>query len=177
MICFPLCLMKKMIRLFLFLIAPVFFSCNNSVKKKTGTDNVIDSFTSTLKENKVEGELYISLPETYSVRHKGGADFMVYYLGPADSTVVPSFSGGIYLGNFPSEFPATNDSCKTSSIKGKILDNAPEWKIFTCDSSFFLQTIIDNKGDKSADKLHAFGKGIVGNEEKVLKMFATLKRK
>lgn len=168
--------MKRINQLGLFFIAATLVCCNNAGKKKT-TDQAFDGFTSSLKETKVEGDLYISLPETYSIRHKGGPDFMVYYWGPADSTAKAEYSGGIYLGNFPSEFPPTNDSCKSSTLKGKILDNEPDWKVFTCDSSFFLQTIIDNKGDKSADKLHAFGKGVVGSEDNVMKVFATLKRK
>ena len=167
--------MKTISKLALCFVITAVFSCNG--KKSTEGGHFVDSFTAGLKEKKIVDDLYISLPESYAIRHKGGTDFTVYYFGPADSTLQVEYSGGIYLGNFPQEFTAANDSCKTSSIKGKILDNAPEWKIFTCDSSFFLQTIIDNKGDKSADKLHAFGKGIVGNEEKVLKMFATLKRK
>ena len=169
--------MRTISNLALYFIILSFFSCNGSDRKSTETGHFVDSFTGGLKEKKIVDDLYISLPESYSIRKKSGPDFSVYYFGPADSTIKADFSGGIYLGNFPQEFTAANDSCKNSSIKGKILDDAPNWKIFTCDSSFFLQTIIENKGDKSADKLHAFGKGTVGNEEKVLKVFATLKRK
>jgi hypothetical protein len=148
-------------------------SCKSTGQKKDSNDPFITS----LVEKKIgSSDFHISLPADYSVRQKGGPDFTVYYFSTADSTVKPAFSGGMYLGNFSTEFPPVNDSCKTTSIKSALMGKERDWKLFSCDSSFFVQTMIDNKKDESASRIHAFGRGNTKEDiQKMLKIFSTFK--
>jgi len=153
------------------LLATSVFSCKNDDKKQ---DNNNNAFVRSLKENKVGNSgLTVSLPADYTVREKGGEDFKVYYLMPADTTILPAFAGGIYIGVSPSEFPPNGSNCKTDSLKSKLLDGEPQWKKFSCDSSLFIQTIIDHNNTK----IHAFGKGKTEADlKKVLDIYSTLKK-
>ncbi len=149
-----------------------------SCKQKNQTPGPDNAFVKTLKEQAVGNSGFlVSLPENYSVRQKGGADFKVYYFAPADSTLTALFTAGIYLGNFPTEFSPASDSCKTATTREKLLGKNAEWKIFSCDSSFFVQAIVDNKYSEGWNsKLHAFGKGsVAADKEKVFTILSTLR--
>jgi hypothetical protein len=156
-------------------------SCNNSAKQEKSDKQPVDSFTATLKEQPIGKEkLHISLPADYSIRQKGGADFMVYYFDRADSTIKSDFSGGLYIGSAPSEFPPTDLTCQSSKIERMILQSLAVWRVYNCgDSSFFAQTVLDNtSGKEGSKKLHAFGKGkSQADLDKMMKIFATLTEK
>ena len=49
-------------------------------------------------------DFYVTLPETYAVRQKGGEDYTVYYFMPEDTLIKPVFAGGMYIGHYPTEF-------------------------------------------------------------------------
>lgn len=160
--------MKQFI-LIVFLVGSL-FSCKNGDKKQ---DKNSIEFINSLKENKIGNSgLTVSLPANYTVREKGGEDFRVYYLMPADTTILPAYAGGIYIGAAPSEFTPSGTNCKTDSLRSKLLDGDPQWKKFSCDSSYFIQTIITHKDSR----MHAFGKGKTESDlKKVLDIFSTLK--
>jgi hypothetical protein len=143
----------------------------------TGKDATNDSFLSGLVKQHISTSGFsISLPADYKIRQKEGPDFTVYYFAPADSTLKAAFTGGMYLGNFPSEFGPENDSCKSSTIKAILLGKERDWKSFSCDSSFFAQTIVDNK-DGDATKVHVFGRGTTAeNLNRMIRIFSTLRK-
>jgi hypothetical protein len=149
-------------------------SCKSTPAGKEATN---DPFLSGLQKQPISNSGFeISLPTDYKIRQKQGADFTVYYFAPADSTLKAAFTGGMYLGNFPSEFGAESEGCKTSTIKGMLLGKEREWKLFSCDSSFFAQTIVDNK-DESAAKVHVFGRGTsADNLNRMIRIFSTLRK-
>lgn len=116
---------------------------------------VKDKKSKTTKTRIGKTEYYVSLPDSYAVREKGGADYTVYYFMPQDTLAKPVFAAGMYIGNYPSEFEPSGSNCKVDSVSSDLLDTARKWKLFICDSSWFVQTIF--KTDSSS--IHAFGKG------------------
>jgi hypothetical protein len=153
-------------------------SCNNS--DHTVHKKIDSTFKSSLIEKHIgTSNFYISLPHDYSIKIKDGPDFSVYYFAPTDTTVDAKFSGGLYFGSFPSEFDAQNDSCKTATIKGKILDNIADWTVYNCTGDYALQTIIDSKsGEEWNERIHAFGHAKSEAElNKILDIYSTLRQK
>ncbi len=100
-------------------------------------------------------EYFVTLPDSYAVREKGGADYTVYYFMPQDTLAKPVYAGGLYIGHSPMEFEPSGSNCLVDSVSSNLLDKARNWKIFICDSSWFVQTIIKD----SSSSIHAFGKG------------------
>jgi hypothetical protein len=141
-------------------------ACNSSDKK----DN---KYIGSLKETPIGNSgLKISIPANYTVRTKGGPDFIVYYFTPTDSTIVAPYSAGMYIGDFPTEFTATSDSCKTDSVKGQLFGTERIYKRFYCDSTYLVQIIADH----NKSKLHVFGKSRSEDGiRKVLEIFSTVK--
>lgn len=98
---------------------------------------------------------YVTLPASYAVRQKGGEDYTVYYFMPEDTLAKPVFAGGMYIGHYPTEFQPTSPSCLIDSLSFTLLDSTRQWKLYKCDSSWFVQTIFEDNGSS----IHAFGKG------------------
>lgn len=154
-------------------------SCNNS-DPKSGVAENHDPFSQSLSETQIgKGNFYISIPADYFIRETEGPDFFVYYIAPKDTTIRPSYYGGIYFGNHPNNFEADNTGCKTESIDGNLFGNPIKWTSINCEGDYTIQTIADNKGhDDWNEKIHLFG-GAESKEElkKVLAIFETLKKK
>lgn len=149
-------------------------ACNSSTHK------VDDAFIKNLKINKLANTGFsISLPDAYKVEETLGPDFNVYYFYPSDSTSKVYFSGGVYLGNYPSEFNTENDSCKLDKVKSIVLNKNNEWKVLDCRGEFSIQTIIDNENnDGWNEKIHAFGYARSEDEmNKLFYVFSTLTKK
>jgi hypothetical protein len=98
---------------------------------------------------------FVTLPESYAVREKGGEDYTVYYFMPQDTLAKPVYAGGMYIGHYPTEFEPSGSNCRVDSLNSNLLDTARKWKLFICDSSWFVQTILQD----SSSSIHAFGKG------------------
>jgi hypothetical protein len=163
--------MKKL-SLPLFITFAFVLSCTNNNKEKSN-----DPFISSLSESSLGNTGYkVSIPKDYTIRQKGGEDFMVYYITTNDSTIKAAFSAGMYFGDAPTEFSTPADSCNISTSNYKILGKDQSWKQYNCsDSLFFVQTIIDNK-NKQGSKIHAFGRGTSReNLKKVMDIFSTMK--
>lgn len=153
-------------------------SCSNINSSKV-PDNKTIAFKDSLIARRIDSsDFYISLPANYTITPRDGIDFVVYYFFPADTTIKAEFSGGLYFGNFPSKFEKDNDSCKTSTIKSRILDSTTDWTIYNCDNGYALQTIIDSKSGEDWDqKIHAFGNAISEiRMHNLLDIFSTLKQ-
>src|SRR5688572_30368000 len=140
------------------LLSFLFHCCKDSGQKNNiVTQNFLDS----LVEKQV-GQLsyYISMPTKYDIKEKEGPDFSVFYFADSDTTAVTSFSGGMYFGNYPSEFLPKNDSCKIKTVDSQILGKNSSWTIYECDGEFAVQTIVDSKsGEGWNSQIHVFGHG------------------
>jgi hypothetical protein len=153
-------------------------SCNNNTTKGNGNTDT-RSIVNLIEKPIGESGYVISIPADYSITTSNGPDFSVYYFSPTDSTVKDKLSGGLYFGNFPHEFEANNDSCKTETLKGKILDNMQEWTVYNCQGDFSVQTIVDNKnGEGWNQRVHTFGHAKSKDElQTILDIYSTLKKK
>lgn len=155
-------------------MAIVLWACSNA------DDKVDEAFIKGLKEKQLEKSAYfISLPPDFTIQISEGPDFYVYYFYPADTTLKGSYSGGIYIGNYPSDFKPESDSCTTETVSGKILNQVRDWTIYICNGRFTVQTIVENKPNDGWDeKLHVFGYGSSKKEiNKLLAIFSTLRKK
>ena len=157
-------IMKKVLAAFLLFL--LIISCTNKQEKT-------NAFIKTLQPADIGNSgLKISLPPGYEIKEKPGPDFMVYYIRPVDSTRVPEYTGGIYLGQFPTEFSPTGEGCRIDSLRSTLMGSERKWMRLYCDSTYLVQTIIERKDQK----LHAFGKGIKeADVQKMLDVFSTLK--
>lgn len=160
------------------LITLIQTSCNNNRTKANSNTDKIN------KVNLIEKPLgksgyVISVPADYSITSSDEPDFSVYYFSPTDTTVKNKLSGGLYFENYPHKFEPDNDSCKTETLKGKILDTIQEWTVYNCQGDFSIQTIADNKkGEGWNQQIHAFGHAKNSNElQIILDIYSTLKKK
>lgn len=153
-------------------------SCNNNTTKDSSNTDKI-SKVSLIEKPIGESGYVISVPADYSITTSNGPDFSVYYFSPTDTTVKDKLSGGLYFGNFPHEFEADNDSCRTETLKGKILDTTQEWTVYNCQGDFSIQTIAENKkGEGWNQRIHAFGHARSNDElQTILDIYSTLKKK
>lgn len=159
------------------LLSFMFLSCNNSNQK---TDILTQNFLDSLVEKQV-GQLsyYISIPAKYNLTEKEGPDFSVFYFADSDTTAMTGFSGGMYFGNHPSEFPPGNDLCNVRTIESPILGSNSSWTIYECDGEFAVQTIVDSKSGKGWNsQIHVFGHGKSKEDlDKILAIYSTLRKK
>jgi len=149
--------------------ALLFFSC------QPGTRTSDDPFVKALTKRKLENsDFFISLPPDYAVSEKRGPDFSVYYFEP-NKKDPKAFIAGLYFGNHPSEFAAT-DSCKTEVLAGKILGDATDWSVSECDGKITIQTIVENGLEKGWNRqIHAFGNTTNREDlQKILAIYSTL---
>jgi hypothetical protein len=168
--------MRSMIKFAFYslLMTLAFWTCQNNADQKGST------FIKVLKEKQLgDTKFYISLPDKYLIKETRGEDFSVFYFNPGDSSLSDTFSGGIYFGNYPSEFRPENDSCKIEKVNGKILNSKDDWVLYICDNNYSIQTIIKNPKNNGWDNfIHVFGRGGSRSEiNKLLDIFSTLKRK
>ncbi|MBC6490712.1 hypothetical protein ACFSQD_16885 [Flavihumibacter stibioxidans] len=172
--------MKKNFRILscLTLIFLIQTSCNNNATKDNSHANNGSNIKLTEKPVGESGYV-ISVPIDYSITTSNGPDFSVYYFSPTDTTVKGKLSGGLYFGNFPHEFDADNDSCKTETLMGKILNTLQEWMVFNCQEEYSIQTIADNKkGEGWNQRIHAFGHSKSRDElQTILDIYSTLRKK
>jgi hypothetical protein len=162
----------------LLLTVLLLMSCNSSSKKNVDNNQIDKGFGNSLTEKQIgKSNFYISLPTDYAIKTHNGPDFSVYYFSPKDTSVKPSFSGGIYFGNFPHEFEPKNDSCKTSTVKGVILHSSQDWTVYNCNEDFTVQTIVESKsGEGWNERIHVFGTAVSREEmQKLLDIYVTLK--
>jgi hypothetical protein len=161
--------------LFFGVLASLFLgACQNN------TDPASSQFLNELSEKQIgDSKFVISLPNDYAITCKNGEDFSVYYFHPIDSTKTASFFGGIYFGNFPSEFKPSNNNCRTEWIEGRIIDVFMVWKVYDCNDAFSIQTIVNNKNNYGWDEqIHVFGNcKVKADLDKMLLIYSTLKKK
>jgi len=153
-------------------------SCNNNATNDNS--NTDKNGKVTLIEKPIgESGYVISVPADYSITTSNGPDFSVYYFSPTETTVKDKLSGGLYFGNFPHEFEADNNSCKSETLKGKILDNMQKWTVYNCEGNFSIQAIADNKkGEGWNQRIHAFGHAKSSDDlQTILDIYATLRKK
>lgn len=172
--------MEKIFTLICCLIITVYTltSCNNNMGSEQNNSNPTSKLPLT-EQLMGESGYSISIPTDYSIKTTDGPDFIVYYFTPSDSTINGEFSGGIYLGNFPTPFEAANDSCKTEILKGEILDSLQEWTVYNCQGDYSIQTIVENKKNEDWNQnIHAFGstKNKAGLQT-ILAIYSTLRKK
>src|SRR5690348_15655304 len=100
-----------------------------SCKENNQKDNIVtQNFMDSLIEMQVgQMNYYISLPTKFEIKEKEGPDFSVFYFAESDTTALTSFSGGMYFGNFPHQFPPKNDSCKIKTIDSQVLEKKLSW--------------------------------------------------
>ena len=172
--------MKEILKYVLFLISITFIqtSCSKNATKDNGNAHKISKIILTEKPIGESGYV-ISIPADYSITTSNGPDFSVYYFSTTDTTAKNKLSGGFYFGNFPHEFEADNDSCKTETLKGKILDNIQDWTVYNCNEDYSIQTIaVNKKGEGWNQRVHAFGHAKSKNELKtILDIYSTFKKK
>lgn len=142
---------------------------------KTGAP---EAFVQSLKSQPVGRTGFsISLPPGYEITSTQGPDFEVYYFAPTDTTKPAEFTGGMYMGNAPSTFDPSNDSCQIQARTSLILDKQHSWIVFNCNEVYSIQVIAESGSGKSwNDYIHAFGGGTSFAEiNKVFAIYATLR--
>lgn len=154
------------------------FSVACQFKNSPDTPGVDTAFIARLQEKQVPHSRYvISLPQNYALKENEGPDFSVYYFQPIDTVAEPDFTGGFYLGNYPSE-SAPNDSCVHAPLQAKIMGALKEWAVFDCQGGFSIHTLaLTNSKDGWDAYVHAFGHGV--DDEaliKIVSIFSTLKK-
>lgn len=138
-----------------------------------------DPLPENLSETPLEGMGFtISIPENYKIDQHQGEDFIVFYITPKDTGSMNSYSGGVYFGNFPSEFGFSHDSCQSQKIQADLLGRRVDWKLYSCTDSYLFETVIENQPNHGCDeKIHAFGKcKYEWDIKKILFIFSTLKQ-
>ncbi len=172
--------MKKNIKYACFLTSIIFIlsSCNNKKIKDNGNDDKSSKILLTEKPIGQSGYV-LSIPADYSIKTSDGPYYTVYYFSPTDTTIINKLRGGLYFGSETHEFEAGNDSCKTETLKGKILDNTQDWTVYNCQEDYFIQTItVNKKGEEWKQNVHAFAHAKNKNELKtILEIYSTLKKK
>jgi hypothetical protein len=107
-----------------------------------------------------------------------GADFLVYYFAPADTTVQADFSGGLYLGNYsqPQDAPAdTLAGCRVRQAAVTLLDRPATFSIRCCATGYAINSVFGSRSWVA--QVNAFGeaKSAAGLRQ-LLAIFATLHR-
>lgn len=163
---------------YLTLIISIQSSCTYNETKDNSNNAKVSNIALTEKPIGESGYV-LSIPNDYSITTSNGPDFSVYYFSPTDTTAINKLSGGLYFGNYPSKFEADNDSCKTETLEGKILDNSQNWTVYNCQEDYSIQTIVENKkGEGWNQKVHAFGHAKNKDElQIILEIYSTLKKK
>ena len=158
--------------LFIGILILIYSACKNPA-------GPTDPFPENLSETPLEGMGFaISIPGNYKIDQHQGEDFTVFYFSPKDSGSMNSYSGGVYFGNFPSEFGFSLDSCQSQKIQDVLLGRRVDWKLYSCADSYLFETVIDNQPNHGWDeKIHAFGQcKNEGDIKKILFIFSTLKQ-
>ncbi|SHG64231.1 hypothetical protein SAMN04488109_1203 [Chryseolinea serpens] len=143
-------------------------------------DTVDTTFVSPLQTKVVPHSGYvIDLPSNYSLKENTGPDFSVFYFKPIDTTSIPNFYGGFYLGNYPSRFSVANNSCSHAPLQAPLFNALEEWTLFDCMNGFSSQAIgATNTKDGWDTYVHAFGHGADDEAlHKLVTIFATLRKK
>jgi hypothetical protein len=154
-------------------------SCDSSVRRQTVKTSSDPAFFQKLIEvSFLDSSYTIAIPKNYQLLETSGEDFSVFYFSRIDTTVNAGYSGGIYFGNHPGEFEPKVDSCKMRTEFKQILAGSAQWKVFECDSSFSIQTIIDSQsGEEWNNQIHAFGKATSKKDvDQVFAIFSTLRK-
>ncbi|WP_293901792.1 hypothetical protein [Sphingobacterium sp. UBA5670] len=155
-------------------------SCGQNNDHKAVHNSVDITFIKSLEERQLgESKYSIYLPTDYAIGETNGEDFSVYYFNPADTTNHTGFSGGLYFGNHPSQFPAKSKSCKTEHLKNEIFDQDVSWTIYNCNGDYSIQSIIYSKsGEGWNEMIHMFGNAKSTKDlDKLLFIFKTMKKK
>ena len=154
-------------------------SCTNSTKDSIENQPIENAFIESLVEKQILTDVYpieykctISIPPDYIIDELDAEDFVVYYIVPADTTVQPTFSGGIYLGNHPSSFEY--DSCEKKTIENTIFGEKAEWTIYKCDTIYLTEALIESRSrERWCKYIHLFGEAT--SESELEKLFAVFK--
>jgi len=150
--------------------------CCQAQEKKERHNSVDSSFLQRLITTQIgQSAFFISIPSDYKITERRSVDFSVYYFSPIDTTNTSSFSGGLYLGGFPSLSGPENNFYKDTILKRKLFNKYEEWTQYSCNETYSIQTIA-NIGNYS--KIHAFGNAKSKPDiDKILIIFSTLSKK
>ena len=152
-------------------------ACNGQAINSTQVDS---QFKNNLHQRKIDSTDYrISLPVNYIIKESRGPDFTVYYFHSADTADRKSFSGGFYLGNWPSRSAFVNSDCKEEQINSYLLGENKEWTLYRCGNIYKVQIITDSKsGQDWSQFIQAFGMAATRSDlDKLLEIFSTLTTK
>jgi hypothetical protein len=123
----------------------------------------------------------LAIPPGFALKATNGADFLVYYFAPTDTTVQADFSGGLYLGNYPQPQDAPADTlagCRVRQAAVTLLDRPATFSIRRCATGYAINSVFDSHSNLSWDaQVNAFGeaKSAAGLRQ-LLAIFATLHR-
>jgi hypothetical protein len=132
-----------------------------------------------LKEVRLgDSNYYLSIPQTYIVQVSKGPDFDVYSFSSDKKAGEPTFSGNIYLGNWPSLINPLKANCKTERLTGKIMGKECNWTLNNCSEQYLLQTIVSNKFNEGWDmKIHMFARATSRSDvDKLVAIYSTLRK-
>ena len=147
--------------------------------------------TSLVRQRLGNTKFYISIPSDFEINRKEGLDFTVYYFNLTDTISKGGFSFGLYFGSHPSSYKKACEECDVKTIEAKLLNKPCEWTIYSCDDSYYIETVI-KKNDSdyveldedvhgegtilliSENLIHAFGYANKTNDiDLILKIFST----
>ena len=147
--------------------------------------------TSLVRQRLGDTNFCISIPSDFEVGRREGMDFTVYYFNSTDTVSKSKFSFGIYFGNHPSIYKKAGEECDVKTIEAKLLNKPCEWIVYSCDDSYFIETVIDkNDSDYveldedthgegailliSENKIHLFGESNkIEDIDLILEIFST----
>ena len=153
---------------------------------------IVSAETSLIRQQLGNTNLYISIPSDFDVRKTEGMDFTVYYFNSADTISKENFSFGLYFGDHPSSYKRVCEKPNTDTIEGKLINKPCKWVIYSCDDSYFIETVIQKNDSDfveldedvhgkgtvlliSNNKIHAFGNSDKKEDlDLILDFFSTL---
>jgi hypothetical protein len=124
-------------------------------------------------------DFYLTLPPGFALKATDGADFLVYYFAPADTTVQADFSGGLYLGGHPQgDVADTTGGCRVRHAAAILLGQPATFTIRRCATGYTVNSVFASHSSQGWDaQVNAFGeaKSAAGLRQ-LLAIFATLRR-
>lgn len=158
-----------------------FIVCLIIILGKPGS-HIVHAETKLIRQKLTDTNFYISIPPDFNVSRVEGADFVVYYFTPEDTTHIDTFSFGLYIGNFPSGFKQPDEYCNKEILEGNLLTKVCKWDIYSCNDDYFIETVVENTDKellilRSDEKIRAFGSSSKREDlDFIMKIFSTLNK-
>jgi hypothetical protein len=162
---------KQLYKLVVLFLSLLIVYCNNNRGTKPA-----DSKEPSLEEKRLgSSDLYITIPNNYSIEEDKGIDFTVYSIEPKSKKENDIGAAGIYLGGHPKLFGPDRGPCIMDRRNGKLFNNDVSWSIYNCKDRWVGETILMMD---AYEKVHAFVTTTsYQHADSLIRMFESLREK